>query len=146
MFRHILIPTDGSATALKAIVAGVAFAHEIGAAVTGYYALPEPHVRYNADDEFDSEWRNRFERRVREEGDVFLHVIGEEARMRNMPCELLATRAETPYRGIIDAAKDRGCDLILMASHGRSGLPRQIMGSVTQKVLELSTIPVLVYR
>ncbi|HSQ02972.1 MAG TPA: universal stress protein [Burkholderiales bacterium] len=146
MFRHLLIPTDGSVTALKAIIAGVAFAREVGAKVTGYHALPEPHVQHSADDEIDREIAARFAQRAQEEAAVFLKVIGDEAQTSDVECDLLATKAETPYRGIIDAAKDRGCDVIFMASHGRSGLPEQIMGSVTQKVLTLSTIPVLVYR
>jgi nucleotide-binding universal stress UspA family protein len=146
MFKHLLIPTDGSTIALKAIVAGVAFASEVGAKVTGYYALPEPHVRHSADDDADREIRKRFEQRMREEAAVFVQVIADEARRHHVDCELLVTQADAPYRGIIAAAKDRQCDLIFMASHGRTGLPAQIMGSVTQKVLTLATIPVLVYR
>jgi len=146
MFKHILIPTDGSAVALKAIVAGIAFAQEVDARVTGYYALPEPHVQHSADNDLDREIAARFAQRAQEEAAVFLAVIGDEARARHVECDLLMTQAQTPYRGIIDAARDRGCDVIFMASHGRSGLPGQIMGSVTQKVLTLSTIPVLVYR
>ncbi len=146
MFKHILIPTDGSVVALKAIIAGVAFAKETGAKVTGYYAIPGVHVRYSADDDADREIWARFHERLREEASVFLKVIGDEAKAQGVPCELVATQAETPYRGIIDTAKKRGCDIIFIGSHGRSGLPAEIMGSVTEKVLALCTLPVLVYR
>ncbi|MGZ5093991.1 MAG: universal stress protein [Burkholderiales bacterium] len=145
MFKHLLIPTDGSVLACKAIEAAIDFAREARARVTGYYALP---VRESGegDDEIDREASARYERRARHEAQLALNVIGNEARAQSVRCDLVMSVAQTPYMGIIEAASERGCDLIFMASHGRTGLPVQILGSVAQKVVALATIPVLIFR
>ncbi len=73
-------------------------------------------------------------------------MIQLEAKEAGVSFQPLISAAETPYDGIIRAAKQSQCDVIFMASNGRSGLPQQMLGSVTQKVLQLSKVPVLVYR
>lgn len=147
MFKHILLPTDGSPVASKAVKAGVALAKEIGAKVTGYYALESlPGVYYG--DSYIVSRRSiaEFEQLTRKAGEKYLVKIQRAAETAGVAYTPLMTRATTPYKGIIDAAKKQKCDVIFIASHGRSGFQSLIMGSVTQKVLAHSKIPVLVYR
>jgi len=147
MFKHILIPTDGSDTALKAVNAGVALAAEIGAKVTGYCAQePVPtHIHgegYIADKAMVAE----FDRRAGEFARKCVKAVEDAAKAAGVSCTALVTKSAVPYRGIIDAAEKKGCDAIFIASHGHRGLKRLLLGSVTQEVLTHSKIPVLVFR
>jgi nucleotide-binding universal stress UspA family protein len=146
MFKHILVPTDGSAVAKKAIDAAVQFAKETGAKITGYYALPGQPYSYSSDGEVDEAVREQYAKLVREEAEDAVDVIRLEAKQAGVPCTSIITLAPTPYQGIVEAAQASRCDVIFMASNGRSGLPEQMLGSVTHKVLQLSKTPVLVYR
>jgi len=148
MFRHILIPTDGSAVAAKAVKAGVALAKEIGARVTGYYAV-EPGmqcVMYGEGYMVDPKLIAKFEKSVVEAGRRRVAAIGRAAKAAGVPFKPLVTKAPSPYEGIVAAARLRGCDAIFMASNGRRGLSRLVLGSVTNGVLTHTRIPVLVYR
>jgi nucleotide-binding universal stress UspA family protein len=147
MFKHILIPTDGSPIANKAVKAGIKFAKEIGARVTAYHAVAEllPQT-YGETYVIDQQTINQFDRRVREAGQRQSDAIGKLAKMAGVPFVSVMTRDNAPHEGIIRAAKKHKCDVIFMASHGRRGLAGLLMGSVTQKVLTHSKIPVLVYR
>jgi nucleotide-binding universal stress UspA family protein len=138
MFKHILIPTDGSDLSRKAILYGVQLAKESGAKVTGL-TVAEPYRAAAMDavlvpvDEGDYEEQSR--------------VLSEKAaQAAGVPCETIREVHDQPYRAIIDAAQALGCDLIVMASHGRRGISALLLGSETAKVLTHSTIPVLVYR
>ncbi len=147
MFKHILIPTDGSPTADKAILAGVTLAAEIGAKVTGYYALePAPAHLHGEGYITDRRLVREFERRAREHAGRCVSEIGDAARAAGVAFEPLVQNSPAAYKGIIDAARRRKCDAIFMASHGRRGLSGLILGSVTQNVLTHSKIPVLVFR
>ncbi|MBC8086677.1 MAG: universal stress protein [Phycisphaerae bacterium] len=146
MFKHILIPTDGSPVANKAVKAGVALAHRLGAKVTAYCAIEEPQAIYVEGYAFNQNEIDGFEKRARAAGQKRVDAIGKMAKAAGVPFASVAMTASTAYEGIIDAAKKRKCDVIFMASHGRRGLSRLIMGSVTQKVLSHSEIPVVVYR
>ncbi|OGA05488.1 MAG: hypothetical protein A3I00_03465 [Betaproteobacteria bacterium RIFCSPLOWO2_02_FULL_64_12] len=148
MFKHILIPTDGSAVANKAVKAGIQLAKALGAKVTGYYAVEpmRPHVYGEGHMITNSQMVKAWEERAREYGERQLEILAKSAKAAGVPFNALVTVAETPYEGIIEATKQQKCDAIFMASHGRSGLQGLIMGSVTHKVLAHSTLPVLVYR
>jgi len=146
MFKHILIPTDGSELAQKAMKAGIAFAKAAGARVTGYYAFHEPHFHHTRFEEVDESIRAELENRVRQASARYLSVIEEEAKSNGVPFESLITKAELPATGIIDAVNQCDCDVIFMASHGRSGISNLMLGSVTQDVLAHSKTPVLVFR
>ncbi len=146
MFKHILVPTDGSVVAKKAIDAAVQFAKESGARITGYYALPQQPYVFGGSGEIEKAIGERYAATAREEAEDAINVIRLEARQAGVSFEAFVTTAETPYDGIMKAARQCGCDVIFMASNGRSGLPEQILGSVTHKVLQLSKTPVLVYR
>jgi nucleotide-binding universal stress UspA family protein len=147
MFRHILIPTDGSAVAGKAIRAGVALAKEMGATVTGFYAQePVPAHIYGEGYIADKKLVAEFKRREREYADRCVAEVGAEAKAAGVPFEPVVANAAVPYKGIIDAADRQKCDAIFIASNGHRGLTGLLLGSVTHKVLTHSKIPVLVFR
>lgn len=147
MFKHILIPTDGSRLAAKAIKAGVAMAKEMGAKVTGYCAQePVPTHLYGEGYVADKQMIDEFERRAREHAETSVAEIAAAAKARGVPFTALITKSSIPSRGIIEAAQRRKCDVIFMASHGHRGLAGLLLGSVTQEVLTHSEIPVLVFR
>ncbi|HYL25650.1 MAG TPA: universal stress protein [Burkholderiales bacterium] len=147
MFKHILIPTDGSPVAAKAIKAGVALAKEMGASVTGYYAIqPAPTHIYAEGYLGDRRLVEELERRSREVARRFLDEISNAAKAAGVPCDTLVDKVDLPYKGIIQAAEQKNCDVVFMASHGHRGLTGLLIGSVTQQVLTHSKIPVLVFR
>ena len=147
MFKHILIPTDGSAVAGKAVKAGIELAKQLGARVTGYYAVEaiQPRV-YGEGYIVDNKTIKAFEQGAREVGQKHIDRMASIASAAGVKFTGLVTTSETPYDGIIEAAKKQKCDAIFMASHGRRGLAGVLMGSVTHKVLTHSKLPVLVYR
>jgi len=146
VFKHILIATDGSPLAHKAAKAGIALAGALGSKVTAYYALPQFQARYVDGFAFDLDTIDAIDEGARKAGQKHVDAVGKMAKAAGVPCALLVTNVVAAYDGIIDAAKKRKCDLIFMASHGRRGLSKLMMGSVTQKVLTHSRIPVVVYR
>ena len=147
MFKHILIPTDGSAVAEKAIKAGVALAAEMGASVTGYYAIePAPTHIYGEGYLADKKLVDELEKRARETAQRAVDKIAAEAKAAGVQCETVVGKAVLPYRGIIETADKTRCDAIFMASNGHRGLTGLLVGSVTQKVLTHSKTPVLVFR
>jgi nucleotide-binding universal stress UspA family protein len=147
MFKHILIPTDGSETALKAVKAGIALAAEIGAKVTGYCAQePVPTHIHGEGYIADKEMMAQFEKRAAEFARKNVKAVEDAAKASGVSCTALVTKSAVPYRGIVDAAEKKGCDAIFIASHGYRGLTRLLLGSVTQEVLTHSKIPVLVFR
>jgi len=147
MFKHILIPTDGSDTAKKAVRSGVALAAEIGAKVTGYCAQePVPTHIYGEGYVADKQMVAEFEKRAGEFARKAAGEVEKAAKAAGVPCSVLVTKGAVPYRAIIDAAKEKDCDAIFMASHGHRGLAKLFLGSVTQEVLTHSKVPVLVFR
>jgi nucleotide-binding universal stress UspA family protein len=145
MFKHILIPTDGSDLSRKAVLYGVQLAKSCGAKVTGLtVAAPYRVVAMDAVliplDEED------YEERSRSSSERALEQVKIAADAAGVTCETVREVHDQPYRAIIDAAQSRGSDLIVMASHGRRGISALLLGSETAKVLTHSTVPVLVYR
>ena len=147
MFKHVLIPTDGSPVARKAVRAGVALARDLGAKVTAYYALGmiQPYA-FGDGYILDTSTLLDIDRQAKEVGQKYLAEVEKAAKAAGVPCQTLMTKPETPAEGIIAAAKMRKCDVIFMASHGRGEFASLVLGSVTQKVLARSKVPVLVYR
>ena len=145
MYHHLLLPTDGSPLSNDAVRRGVQFAHQLGARVTGFYAMPEFEVVSYTMAMVDNS-KETFGRQARERAAKVLEVITTIAAQEGVECDTVAVASDTPYAAIIKAATDRGCDLILMASHGRRGIQGFLLGSETNKVLTHSTIPVLVHR
>lgn len=146
MFKHILIPTDGSDLAAKAIQAGVALAKEMGAKVTGFHAEEPPMHVYKEGFVVPPDLRVEFARRAHEYAERSVAEIAKAARAAQVAFEPLVVTSVTPYQAIIDAATERKCDAIFMASHGHRGLAGIVLGSVTNQVLTHSKIPVLVFR
>ena len=147
MYQHILIPTDGSELSDKAINAGIDFAREVHARVTGFTAVPEYQVPSEADlmaKHFVS--LEQYERESRKLAEAALQKIADRARDARIEYNADYAQSDRPYEAIIRAALKHGCDLIFMASHGRRGISALIHGSQTQGVLSHSTIPTLVYR
>jgi len=147
MYKHILIPTDGSELSQKAIDAGIAFARSIHARVTGFTAVPE----YQVPNEAQIMSRHgisayEHERNMKQQAEDALQPIADQARAAGVEYDADFTLSNQPYEAIIGAARKHGCDLIFMASHGRRGLSAMLHGSETQAVLTHSTIPTLVYR
>ncbi|MGF6757163.1 universal stress protein [Paraburkholderia sp. GAS334] len=145
MFKHLLVPTDGSVLSEAAIQMAVALARESKARVTGLHVMPEYHVfAYGTEMLADTE--EQYTRAAQQHADYYLQVIAKAARQAGVECDMVATVRAHPYEAIIGTAKQRGCDLIVMASHGRGGVRALLIGSETQKVLTHSQIPVLVVR
>jgi nucleotide-binding universal stress UspA family protein len=147
MFKHILIPTDGSELSDKAIVAGVEFAREVHARVTGFTAVPE--FRVPSEVELMSHHGvslEQYERDSRVQAEAALQKIADRARAAGVEYDAEFAQSDHPHEAIIRTALKRGCDLIFMASHGRRGISALLHGSQTQAVLTHSTIPTLVYR
>jgi nucleotide-binding universal stress UspA family protein len=145
MFKHILIPTDGSDLSRKAILYGVQLAKEAGAKVTGL-TVAEPYHAATMDTVLIPVDEGDYEEQSRLLSEKAMEHVKMAAQAAGVPCETIREVHDQPYRAIIDAAHARGCDLIVMASHGRRGISALLLGSETVKVLTHSTIPVLVYR
>jgi nucleotide-binding universal stress UspA family protein len=145
MFKHVLIPTDGSPLSRKAVKAGIAFAKEFGARETAYHAV-EAIPPWSAGGFLPPSVLAQAEAGMRKQAEQHLDAAAKIAKAAGVPCESLLTRPMAVYQGIIDAAKKQKCDVIFMASHGRGGAASLLLGSVTLKVLAHSKIPVLVFR
>ena len=146
MFKHILIPTDGSPVANKAAKAGIALAHRLGAKVTAYRAIEDLQPIHGQGYVFNQKEIDGVEERAGVAGQKHVDAIAKMAKAASVPFASVVAKALTAYEGIIAAATKRKCDVIFMASHGRRGLSSLIMCSVTQKVLSYSKITVVVYR
>jgi len=148
MYRHVLIPTDGSELAHKAVVHGLALAKAVGAKVTALTVEPSFNV-YGVPPSQMAKVSAAFEEyaeQVKKHAARVLNKVADEARASGVPCETLQLTQDRPFESIVATAKDRGCDLIVMASHGRTGIAAMVLGSVTTQVLAHTTIPVLVCR
>jgi nucleotide-binding universal stress UspA family protein len=145
MFKRILLPTDGSAQSERAILAGVEFAKGVGAEVVGLTVLPEFHT-FTYQTEMLEASSEQFAQESQQRAQQYLAFIDDAASKAGVVCTCAQITSDDPYQAIIDAARERQCDLIVMASHGRKGLKAMLLGSETQKVLVHSNIPVLVYR
>lgn len=147
MFKHILIPTDGSQLSLDTVKRGIAFAKESGAKVTFFFAKPDyPVAFYGEGALIDPTTPEKFAEMADKQAEEILAVCAKLAADAGVGHAAASTVSDVPYEGIIDAAESSGCDLIFMASHGRRGISGLLLGSETQKVLTHSKIPVLVYR
>ena len=148
MYRHILIPTDGSELAHKAVVHGLGLAKSVGAKVTALtveasfnvYGVP-PSQMAKMSAAFDE-----YTEQVKKHSARVLSKVADEAKTAGVPCETLQVTQDRPDESIVATAKEQGCDLIVMASHGRTGIAAMVLGSVTTKVLAHTAIPVLVCR
>jgi len=147
MFKHILIPTDGSPLSNQAALAGVRLAAAIGARVTGVFAAPPATpVIYKAVLPVGYATPREHATMIRKAVEHHLGTIAKAAREAGVACEVVSVTSDFPADTILAIARKRRCDLIVMASHSRKGMRGVLLGSETQKVLAGSRIPVLVYR
>ncbi len=147
MYKHILLPTDGSELSRRAVLAGVKLARALGARVTGLFAAPAATPLVYRDFlpvGYGTPQRNAA--LIRRAAERHLDVVARAAKAAGVRCETVSVTDDYPADAILAQAKKRGCDLIFMASHGRRGLRGVLLGSETQKVLAASGLPVLVYR
>ena len=147
MFKHLLVPTDGSELSRVAVHKAVKFASEINARITFYYAQPDfPMPIYGEGALIDPTTPDQFAQSASEEAKLILERARQHAESVNVQTDGDTDVSEAPYEGIIAAAERHECDLIFMASHGRRGIVGLLLGSETQKVLSHSKIPVLIHR
>jgi nucleotide-binding universal stress UspA family protein len=147
MFKHILIPTDGSALSRRAIAKGVTLAKSVGARITGLFAAPPATpIIYRNSLPVGYTTPQQHARMIEESAARFLGVIERAADKAGVRYEGLHVTSDFPADVILAVAKRKKCDLILMATHGRRGFRGVLLGSETQKVLTHSRIPVLVCR
>ena len=147
MFKHILVPTDGSALSGDTVKKAVDFARETGAKITFFYAKPDyPVAFYGEGALIDPTTPEKFAEMTEKQAGEILAAAQDLASAAGVACAVSSAVSDVPYDAIINAATENGCDLIFMASHGRRGLSGLLLGSETQKVLTHSKIPVLIYR
>ena len=147
MFKNILIPTDGSELSGKAIAHGVALAKSVGAKVTAFFAAP-PATPIVYRDHFPVGYATpgEHEGMIAKAAAKYLETVERAARKARVPCESIHVTSDYPEEAILKIAQKKKCDLIVMATHGQGGLRGVFIGSVAQKVLNQSKIPVLVLR
>jgi len=146
MYRHILIATDGSQLAGNAVTSGLSLAKSLGAKVSviiveptfNVFSVPESQVRLMP------EAFAKHAEQIKKHAASVLDRAADVAKAAGVACNKIQVEHDSPYEAIIAAAKSNGCDLIVMASHGRSGVSAVLLGSVTNKVVTHTKIPVLV--
>ena len=146
MYKHILIPLDGSPGAEKAIEAGIELADRAAAKVTLFTAVPECGLRGRPGTASEAAARWDHERTSRDRARAIVRPAAARLRAAGIECDTAYAESNRPHAAIVDAARARGCDLIVMSARGRSGLSKLWYGSETRAVLKNSSIPTLVYR
>jgi nucleotide-binding universal stress UspA family protein len=149
MFKHILFPTDGSPHSGVALTKAAMLAKLLGSKLTAMHVTGAYHPAYENEGFLMPEMktlRKRFEEAETERANKMLEEVKKQAAGLGVQCAAVIATGDTPYRAIIEQAGKSGCDLIVMASHGRRGLEGVLLGSETQQVLTHSKVPVLVCR
>ena len=147
MFKHILVPTDGSELSMTAVQHAIQFAREAGAKITFFFAKPDyPVAFYGEGALIDPTSPEKFASMADAQSNALLATASTLANEAGVACDTRSTVNDVTYLAIIEAAQDAECDLIFMASHGRRGISGLLLGSETQRVLTHSSIPVLVWR
>lgn len=143
MYKHILIPTDGSELAERAVTHGLALAKFVGAKVT-VMIVTQLGVWSSFAEAGAAEAFAKYNEQIEKYNASVLNRVANAAKQAGVPCETIQVQDMQPYEAIIATTTDRGCDLVVMGSHGRSGLSAMMLGSVTHKVLTHTKTPVLV--
>lgn len=147
MYRHILVPTDGSKLSAKAVRAAARLAKTCGARITGVYVIaPDLPPVYAEGATYGGLSARNYKELKQKEAKKALAAVDIEAQTSDLQASMMSLTADQPWKAIIGAARSRKCDLIVMASHGRRGLSGLLLGSETARVLTHSKIPVLVCR
>jgi nucleotide-binding universal stress UspA family protein len=147
MFKNVLVPTDGSALSQKAVVQGVELAKSVGAKVTGFFAAPPATpIVYRDNLPVGFAQPGEHAQMIKKTAAKRLEFIERAAKKAGVRFEGVHVTSDYPADAILDVAKKKKCDAIVMATQGEGGLRGMFIGSVTQKVLNQSKIPVLVIR
>jgi nucleotide-binding universal stress UspA family protein len=147
MFKNVLVPTDGSSLSLKAAAQGVALAKSLGAKVTGFFAAPPATpVVYRNNLPVGFAQPGEHAQMIEKTAAKHLDALERLAKKAGVRFEGVHATNDYPADAILDIAKKKKCDVIVMATQGEGGLRGMFIGSVTQKVLNQSKIPVLVLR
>lgn len=145
MYRHLLIPTDGSELSAYAVEQGLELAKRLGARATFFTAIEPFQVVAVGSDQLMYA-RDDYQRHTTEAAQRHQADAASRAQALGVESQGVIVEHGNPYQAIVEAAAEHGCDLIAMASHGRRGMQAVLLGSVTLKVLTHSAVPVLVYR
>jgi nucleotide-binding universal stress UspA family protein len=149
MYKHILVPTDGSKLSLKAVNEAAGLAGACKAKVTAVYVI-EPYMPRIPDESLIPVRLARDQAAyweiAQKKAAEALAKVGKALAKAKVKCDSEFVTDPMPWHGILEAAKKRKCDLIVMASHGRGGLAGLLLGSETHRVLAHSKTPVLVCR
>jgi nucleotide-binding universal stress UspA family protein len=147
MFKNILIPTDGSKLSQKAVVQGVELAKSVGAKVTAFFAAPPATpIVYRNNLPVGYAKPDEHEQMIERTAAKHLQFVERAAKKARVAYEAVHVTSDYPEDAILKIARKKKCDLIVMATHGQGGLRGVFIGSVTQKVLNQSEIPVMVVR
>jgi len=146
MFKHILMPTDGSDHSERAIERGIELAKLCGAKVTGIHVMPDFSRMMAYEESFESVWQEKADEEELALAASFLAFVQKTAVAAGVPCETVVATNAHPYDAIVNTANERGCDLIVMTSRYRKSLASLIMGSESARVLHRASIPVLTFR
>jgi nucleotide-binding universal stress UspA family protein len=151
VYKHLLIATDGSGLAQKAVDQGFDLAKALKARATVINVTPCWTSTFSGEAalSFPSEISNKnenYNKIIPEEASKIFSAVDDAAKKADITCDTMHVIDRFPADGIIETATTRGCDLIVMASHGRRGVRRLILGSQANEVVTQSTIPVLIYR
>lgn len=144
MFKHILVPVDGSPTSLSAVGTAAAMAAAFGASITAIYVIdPYPFTGVGADFAYG---QDQYLKAAHAEADSALGAVTSRLDGSGTVVNTRIIESHTPWRGILDAVEEAKADLIVMGSHGRRGLEKLVLGSVAQRVLTNAKVPVLVVQ
>lgn len=147
MFKHLLVPTDGSPLSHEAVSEAVKLAKDLGARITFFYARPDYPVSFYGEGALiDPTTPEQFHQATATQAREILDDAQAQARAAGVDCDGASEISDAPYQAIIDCAARAEADVIFMASHGRRGIAGLLLGSETHKVLTHSKIPVLVWR
>lgn len=146
MFKHILMPTDGSEHSERAVLRGIELAKLCGAKVTGIHVMPDYRMMIATEGLVSPGIDDSLDEQAHEQAARFLDFVQTAADQAGVPCETTIAKGQQPYDAIVDTANSRGCDLIVMTARYRKGLASLVMGNEATRVLHRASIPVLTFR
>jgi nucleotide-binding universal stress UspA family protein len=145
MYRHLLLATDGSELAQKAVAQGLDLAKALQARVTAVTIIEPVPAMVSGDASFVAQLQE-YDRAATAHATRILDALTATAKIAGVTCEVVHVKDQYPAQGILETAKAKGADLIVMASHGRRGISKLLLGSQATEVVSQSSVPVLVYR
>jgi nucleotide-binding universal stress UspA family protein len=144
MFKHILVPVDGSPTSMLAVAKAVGLAKAFGSSVTALYVIdPYPFTGVGADFAYG---QSQYLSAATAEANAALEAVRQTMQEAGVNVDVLLGEGHAVHEGVVQALEKTGADLIVMGSHGRRGLEKLMLGSVAQRVLSAVHVPVLVVR